>query len=75
MNLKNEFSEKGHKIQMRRSPTEISDDPEFIYRNFVKKIFRCRGLPIDDLVPLFQKSKPEISVKWKKTCFLCCRFF
>ena len=59
----------------RRTPTEISGDQEFIYRNFVEKQFRGRGPPIDDLGPLFQKSKPEISAKWEKTCFLCCRFF
>ena len=74
-NVQNDFSEKWHKIMTRRLPTEISGDQEFIDRNFVEKQFRGRGVPIDDLGPFFQKSKPEISVKWEKTCFLCCRFF
>ena len=70
-NVKNDFSEKW----LRRPPTEISCEPQFFDRNFVEKQFRGRGAPIDDLGPLFQKSKPEISAKWEKTCFLCCRFF
>ena len=60
---------------MRRPPTEISGDPQCFDRNFVEKQFRDRGAPIDNLGPLFQKPKPEISAKWEKTCFLCCRFF
>ena len=74
-NVQNDFSEKWHKIPMRRPPTEISGDPQCFDRNFVEKQFRGRGAPIDDLGPFFQKSKPEISAKWEKTCFLCCRFF
>ena len=59
-NLKNDFSEKGHKIPMRRPPTEISGDPLFFYQKLVENKFRGQGPPIDDLGPLFQKSKPEI---------------
>ena len=60
---------------MRRPPTEISGDPQFFDRNFVEKQFRGRGAPIDDLGPLFQKSKPEISVKWEKRVFCVAVFF
>ena len=74
-NIKNVFSKKGHKIPMRRPPTEISGDPYFFYRKLLKKQFRGQGPPIDDLGPLFQKSKPEISANSEKPCFLCCRFF
>ena len=56
---------------MKRPPTEISGDPYFFYRKFMKKLFRGRGPPIDDLGPLFQKSKPEISSKIEKNVFFC----
>ena len=42
-NCKNDFSEKVHKIPMRKPPTKISGDPEFFYRNFVKTFSRSGG--------------------------------
>ena len=61
---------------MRRPPTEIPGDPQCFDRNFVEKQFRGRGAPIDDLGPLFLKSRnPKFLSTRKKRVFCVAVFF
>ena len=54
-NLKNAFSNIGHKMSMGRVPTKIFGVSEFFYRKFVKKSFRGRGPQKSTILGLFSK--------------------
>jgi hypothetical protein len=71
-NLKNDFSEKRYKIPIRRPPTEISGDPEFIDW---KKVFEVGGL-LSTIWSLYFKSKnPKFLSSGKKRVFCVANFF
>ena len=73
--MKNVFSKKGHKIPMRRPPTEISGDPDFFYRNLLKKNFEVGG-PLSTIWGLYFKSRnPKFLSTRKKRVFRGVDFF
>ena len=60
-------------------PLSILDGYNFVkqafYRKLMKKTFRGRGPPIDDLGPLFQKSNPKFLPTRKNRVFCVADFF
>ena len=83
LKLKSTFFFKFRDVFLKYTTQIINMGPltsKMFFHKILIKILRVtgnfgRGPLIDDLEPLFQKSKPEISANWEKTCFFCCWFF
>ena len=73
--MKNDFSEKGHKIPMRRPPTEISCDPYFFTESYWEKNFEVGGPP-STIWGFYLKSRnPKFRSSGKKRVFCVADFF
>ena len=69
------FRKKGIKSRWGGPRSKFLVSLNFFIEILWKKIFGVGDPKNRRFWGFFQKSIPEISASWEKTCFLCCRFF